>query len=206
MIALCAEHHAKTDAGAFTNDQLRQMKSADLDRRGTVSGRFEWMRNKLLAVVGGSFYYETPIILKVKGQPAIWLNRDQSGSLLLNIRMLTTSREPRLHLEDNDWIALGNLKDFECPPHGRLIHALYPKGDELRIEYVELSSLEVAQARYLHARTGHWDVEFPITAVEVQFKVGGTEIDFGLTHAVLPGRNIVQIGFAKNCGCGIALD
>jgi len=41
--------------------------------------------------------------------------------------------------------------------------------------------------------------EFPITAVEVHFKVGGIEIDFGSTHAVLQGHNIVRINFAKNC-------
>lgn len=50
MVALCAEHHAKADAGAFTPEQLRGYKSSA--RRTPVQGRFDWMRNKLLAAVG----------------------------------------------------------------------------------------------------------------------------------------------------------
>jgi hypothetical protein len=38
-------------------------------------------------------------------------------------------------MEDNYWIIRGEPTDFECPPSGRLIHAIYPNGDELRIEF-----------------------------------------------------------------------
>src|SRR4029079_15500764 len=55
MLALCAEHHRKADAGAFTVEQLREMKK---ESPNTVRGRFNWLRNELLAVVGGSFYFE----------------------------------------------------------------------------------------------------------------------------------------------------
>lgn len=35
------------------------MKSVRADR-AEVQGRFEWMRDDILAVVGGNFFYETP--------------------------------------------------------------------------------------------------------------------------------------------------
>jgi hypothetical protein len=45
MVALCREHHDKADAGAFTRDQLRQLKTKRAHR---VTGRFDWMRQDLL--------------------------------------------------------------------------------------------------------------------------------------------------------------
>ncbi|MDP9457654.1 MAG: HNH endonuclease, partial [Actinomycetota bacterium] len=51
--------------------------------------------HSLLAVVGGNFYYDTPIIFQYQGEPSIWFNRDEDGYLLLNVRMLSTSGQPR---------------------------------------------------------------------------------------------------------------
>jgi hypothetical protein len=55
MIALCLDHAARADAGAFTNDQLRTLKREGRDRATAIRGRFDWMRRDLLAVVGGKF-------------------------------------------------------------------------------------------------------------------------------------------------------
>src|SRR3990172_955656 len=51
MIALCGEHHAKADVGAFTREQLREFKRGAIERAEEVKGRFDWMRHSLLAVV-----------------------------------------------------------------------------------------------------------------------------------------------------------
>jgi hypothetical protein len=64
MIALCAEHHAKADAGAFTTEQLRKMKSQPTR---PIQGRFDWLRNRVVSIIGGNAYYENPIALRVKG-------------------------------------------------------------------------------------------------------------------------------------------
>src|SRR5207244_10356583 len=101
MIALCATHHAK--AGAWTAAELRAMKQVPLDRP-EVSGRFEWMREDILAVVGGSFFYETPKMVIFRDEPMIWFERDEYRRLLLNLRVLTTSGEPRTRLSNNDWM------------------------------------------------------------------------------------------------------
>lgn len=52
MIALCSEHHLKADAGAFTVDQLCEFKLKGAVNREELRGRFDWLRNKLLVVVG----------------------------------------------------------------------------------------------------------------------------------------------------------
>ena len=58
------------DAGAYTKEQLRQFKQeAGIQSAQELRGRFEWMRHSLLAVVGGNFYYETPVIFRLNEWP-----------------------------------------------------------------------------------------------------------------------------------------
>ena len=92
MIALCGLHHPKADAGTYSKEQLREFKRRAAERAEEVKGRFECMRHSLLAVVGGNFYYETPIVFQFRSEPIVWFNRDANGYLLLNVRMLSTSR------------------------------------------------------------------------------------------------------------------
>jgi hypothetical protein len=125
MIALCAEHHSMADAGAFTQEQLRQFKEAGARRAEEVRGRFEWMRRDVLWVVGGNFYYETPVIFQFRDEPVVWFKRDEDGYLLLNLKMLTTSSEERATIEDNFWIGQGPIDDLESPPHGRILEVRY---------------------------------------------------------------------------------
>lgn len=68
MVALCRDHHPEADSGAFTHDQLREFKRVGRDRRQALHARFNWMRRDLLAVVGGQFYYDTPIAVQVGDQ------------------------------------------------------------------------------------------------------------------------------------------
>lgn len=86
MVALCRDHHPEADAGAFTIEQLHHMKREreGRDRNNAIGARFNWMRDKLLAVVGGNFHYETPIVLRVQHVPVVWFNRDPSGRPLVN--------------------------------------------------------------------------------------------------------------------------
>ncbi len=93
MIALCREHHDQADAGAFTAEQLQAMKADGGSRGEQIRGRFNWMRQQVLGVVGGNFYFEVPTILQIEDQPVIWWRRDDEGFLLLNLQMLTASGE-----------------------------------------------------------------------------------------------------------------
>lgn len=204
MIALCGEHHAQADSGAFTREQLHDLKSIGATQNVSIQGRFNWMRNRLLAVVGGSFYYETPIIFQFRGEPAIWFNRDERGALLLNIRMLTVSGAPRMRIEDNFWLTRGEMTDLECPPSGRVLHAKYENSDELRIEFFELRTGQDLNDRYPDANSTHWKIDFPITVVEILERVGQTDVEFGPRWTKLPGGKLKNL-FIRDCGVGISL-
>ena len=204
MIALCIEHHPKADAGAFTKEQLHEFKRSIGPQREQIKGRFDWMRLKLLAVLGGNFYYETPVLISFKGDPVVWFRRDDEGYLLFNIRMFTISKEPRTRIEDNFWISRGNPVDLESPPSGKLLKVRYANGDFLKVEYIELGSVAEASDRYHDSRPENWNLEFPVTAVEVQMIVVGTDIKIGPRETKLPGI-IISGAFFKNGGTGIAL-
>jgi hypothetical protein len=71
MIALCGLHHPKADAGAYSKEQLREFKRRLAERAEEAKGRFEWMRHSLLGVVGGNFYYETPVVFQFRGGASV---------------------------------------------------------------------------------------------------------------------------------------
>ncbi len=74
------------------------------------------------------------------------------------------------------------MADFECPPSGKLIAARYVNGDYLRVEFREVTEWSEAVDRYKAWAPGIWSqIEFPITAVEIDQMVAGS---------VLPGRMI----------------
>ena len=152
MIALCREHHIQADNGAFTKEQLHDFKKGGKENWSQVRGKFNWMRNRLLAVVGGNFYYETPVILEFKGQPVIWFERDENDYLLLNLHMLSTTGEPRAFITNNEWFNVGGEEDIECPPSAKKVKISYPNGDFVSVEFFELNTIEEAQKRYPEAR------------------------------------------------------
>ena len=206
MIALCGMHHDKADGGAWTKTQLRALKRAT---NGDVRGRFEWMREDILAVVGGNLYYETPIILQVNETPKIWFNRDEEGRLLLNLNLLSTSQEPRLVLEDNDWLLRGTPVDFESPPSGKRIHAEYSNGDRLDLTFREMQSLKALSKKYpsLVDPTEPWDaygLKFPLAVVEVNMAIGGTSWALTATGSTVGNAQISRC-FASRSRVGLSI-
>jgi hypothetical protein len=206
MIALCGEHHDKADSGAFTIEQLRSFKRRS---EADVRGRFDWMRNDLLAVIGGSFFYKCPVPLTVRSRPCIWFSRDEGGLLLLNFDMAIFRDEPRLRLEDNFWILPPGALDLECPPSGRLIEARYANGDRLRVEFFEISAADAFLEIYPTVSRDRADsLSFPITAVEIHLSVGGvpyvgpTEIlvpvEFSVTNCLFVGGGGVRLFSPEN--------
>jgi hypothetical protein len=183
MIALCAEHHAKADSGAFTREQLGELKRKAVERRSEPQGRFDWLRRELLVVVGGNFYPRAEGVLEVGGRRVIWFSRDTGGHICVNVDLpfVSKSGEPRLLLRDNDWLLQGIPTDFECPPSGRLIHAKYENGDELRVEFFELRDQQDFLRRYPNAEMAALSFSFPLMAVEVSLEIADTPFHFGPT-------------------------
>jgi len=205
MIALCREHHIQADNGAFTSGQLHEFKISGRENWRQVSGKFNWMRNRLLAVVGGNFYYETPVIFKFREQPVIWFERDENDYLLLNLHMLSTSNEPRAYIKNNEWFNVGGEDDIECPPSAKKIKIKYPNGDLVSVEFFELKSLEEAKKRYSDAKVEEWPVEFPLTAVEVTNIVANSGLEFNAKETKFGMGNVMKNCFASHCGAGLAI-
>jgi hypothetical protein len=207
MIAVCGLHHPQADQGAFTTDQLREMKAHGAERNREVQGRLEWTREDLLTVVGGNFYYETPIPVRFRDQAVVGLTRDERGQLLLDTNMLSASRDPRMAIQENFWIVRGNPLDVECPPHGRLVSAEYTNGDRLRVEFIPDLDASALASRYPGAGLDRARANLPdrVTAVEIQMRVGGTEMEFGPRETRLPGGSLMRNYFASHCGVGLQM-
>jgi len=170
-----------------------------------VTGRFDWMRQNLLAVVGGNFYFETPVPVQLGDVPVIWFTRDEGSHLLLNLRMPTTSGEPRMQIEENFWISRGTPDDIECPPHGRIVVARYANGDLLGVEFVPDLDLEGLKDRYPDGRFEAWGLtDLPVTAVEIRLTVAGGGIDFDSRRTQLGGIEMVNC-FSSHNAVGVQL-
>lgn len=206
MIALCREHHIQADNGAFTKDQLHSFKKNGQNNWRKISGKFNWMRNRLLTVVGGNFYYETPIIFKYKGQPIIWLERDENNYIRLNLTMLTTTKEVRAYIKNNEWFNAGRELDIESPPSAKKIKIAYPNGDKVSVEFFELNDIADVTKRYPNATPNIWPIEFPITAVEVTNIVANSGIEFNASETKLNMGIVMTNCFSSHCGAGIAIE
>ncbi|WP_271911576.1 hypothetical protein [Vreelandella alkaliphila] len=205
MIALCRTHHIQADHGAFSVEQLHELKQSGKDNWRQVSGKFNWMRNRLLAVVGGNFYYETPVIFKFRKQPIIWFERDENKYLLLNLYMLSTSNEPRAYIKNNEWYNVGGEEDIECPPSAKKLRIKYPSGDLVQIEFFALNNVDDAEKRYPDARVRGWPIELPVTAVEVTNIVANSGLEFNAKETKFGNGNVMKNCFASNCGAGLAI-
>ena len=174
MIALCAQHHKKADGGAYTVEQLHTLKK-DKTNAALVKGNLDWLRKDLLAVVGGNFYYETLRIITIDDIDLVSLKRDKEGYLRLNINMLSLESEERLIIKDSSWENVGSPLDLRSPPQGKELEIKYTNGDFLYLRFIELESLEQAKKKY---KTDIFkDILFPITAVEVEMTIAGTNIE-----------------------------
>ena len=189
MIALCRQHADQADHGAFTEDQLRELKRLGRERASEVRGRFNWMRQDLLAVVGGNFYYQLMTILEINDTKCIWLDRDEDGYLQLNFQMPTVTGRPRAQIEGNFWRVLPAVNEVVCPPSGRLVEVSYNNGDKFRAEFFGIESADALDARYRVANTRQWssNLQFPITAVEIWETAAGTSIEFGPSSSNVRG-------------------
>lgn len=199
MIAICATHHAQ--AAAWTVEQIRDMKRVAPDRP-EVQGRFTWMRREVIAIVGGNYFHETPNMVVFGSQPMIWFQRDDEGALLLNIRMLTKSEEPRTRLDNNDWFIRGNPVDVESPPSGRRLAVRYDNGDQVEIEFREWATRESLGIKHERALELGDALTFPVVTAEIGMAVGGSNYRFSPTGIQLGGMHMTGC-VASRCGAGL---
>ena len=194
MIALCAMHHAQADN--WTVDQVRAMKVAAMRRSPGVDGRFNWMRRKMLGVVGGNYFYEVDHLIAVGSskpsaghEPIIWFNRDESGYLLLNVRMLSLSGQRRVEIRDNDWISHGTPLDLQSPPKGNKLIAKYSNGDYLSIVFRDHGEPDSLFERFPEFPVQYGsEFEFPLVTVEVRMTVADSDFDLSPARSTIAGN------------------
>jgi hypothetical protein len=134
------------------------------------------------------------------------LKRDNEGYLRLSINMLSINAEERLIVEDNSWENIGNPIDLRCPPQGKELEIKYANGDFLYLKFIELNSPDEASRKYNNSMLKNNDsIKFPITAVEVNMNIGGTNIQLSPESTTF-GGNQIKGGLMSHCGCGIILD
>jgi hypothetical protein len=142
MVALCAEHHKKADAGAFTKDQIRGFKTNPFlaNSASGPEGVFDWRREQLLVRAGQMKAINCPVLLELAGRPAIWLSKDDLGHELLNLDIWDTDDNLLFSMRDNEWLVMCDPDDFECPPSGRSLILRVPKFSiRLTIEFRSLT-------------------------------------------------------------------
>lgn len=212
MIALCTAHHKRADGGAYTNEQLREFKN-DKSQAESIKGQFDWLRNDLLAVVGGNFFYKTLRIIEINGKDVVWFTRDEEDYLRLNVRMLSLLPLERAVIQDNFWTNIGEPTDLQSPPQGKELKIDYENGDHLSIKFLNLKTAEESFKRYplleetftKYPLLKYRYVRFPITAVEVNMVIGGGNIELSPTATNI--QNCMSAGnFISDCNVGLTTD
>lgn len=139
IIALCLPHHKQADIGTWTNDQLREMKQNPYLRRPEARGRVEWLRHEVVFRMGGVTALKAEVLLQAKDRRLIWVERDPTGYLLLNIDLPGSDGISILQMEHNDWVVTGDLDDLEVIPSGRHILVSAPhRGLEIFVRFMDL--------------------------------------------------------------------
>jgi len=146
--------------------------------------------------------------------------------------MLKASKEPRLLIENNDWLTMGTSEtDIDCPPSGKRVAARYPNGDSVRVEFLEIDSADDFDRRYprpriparvASGRPPDWPpldadtpppsaklaqigAAFPLTLVEVEMRVPGLQIDFGPRDTELATNVFAGERWMVGCHVGFQL-
>lgn len=166
MIALCREHADKADNGSYTDDQLRRFKQMGPESAAAIRGEFGWMRNKIVAHLGGNFYVDTTILVAMTGLPLIWFERNEYGELMLNYGL----RDGAV-ITNNSWVVPQHeLEQVICKPGGRSLEVRHKSGARFAVTFTEHPNLASFATRFSRLRQAAIPLEvnsFPVTVVDL---------------------------------------
>lgn len=197
MIALCPTHHRR--AAEFSKSQLLSMKRNPCAKE--IGEKFLWLREEVVAIVGGNYYHETPHMVVFRGEPIVWYRRNEKNEMMFSFNMLTSSSEPRAYMRDNDWTILGNPSDVICGPVATRLEVEYPNGDGLYLRFREWASAEKLEKKHPRMAELRSSVTYPLSTVEVTLAVGGQKF-LGPNSTQLGGVTITGM-VSSRCGSGI---
>lgn len=152
------------------------------------------------------FAPDTLRVLTINGIDVIWFNRDDEGYLRLNVKMLSVLPKERALIEENFWRNIGQPTDLHSPPQGKELRIDYENGDHLFVKFLVINSSEEAFEKYEHEALRKPNlITFPITAVEINYKIGGTGIELRPSGTHIQS-SVLKGGFVSNCGSGLDVD
>jgi hypothetical protein len=189
MIALCIEHHKKADNDSFTKEQLRFLKKNAIKDNSISSGKFDWMRNEIILVMGGNIFMNTQTAIRYKNKKIIWFNRDENNNLLLNIDMFSGKKRDKLIMRDNLWYCLGKPEDIHCPPSGKELKVIYPDGDFVKIRFQECNDKNSLHKKYSDFYSLPNNIVFPVTTIEIDFYQEKYGFKIKAKNLEIPGEN-----------------
>jgi hypothetical protein len=118
MIALCKQHHPEADNGAWTKEQLKEMKKEPFIKN-EVAGTFNWLRQDII-VMAGIIVHNPQVILKINGENVVWMQKYPDGFNRLNVTLRDSEGNLILRILNNDWNAYNDqVIDTICPPSGK---------------------------------------------------------------------------------------
>jgi hypothetical protein len=191
-VALCLLHRDQAVRERLSAERLRLLQRAGLQPPHPGRSRTGWRHRKVLARVGGNFFYETPVILRLGPVTAVGFSRDDEGRLLLDVRMPTASGRPRATLVGSFWERPPAGADVACPRSGRLVDVAYPNGDRFRAELTDIHTARALQVRFGNVARWAYRVRFPLTLAELALTVANTDIQFGPHQTAMGGPTTVD--------------
>jgi hypothetical protein len=204
MIALCAQHHKKADGSAYTDEQLHAFKNNKVHSK-CVQGNLDWLRRDFLYIVGGNLFYETPIPVQIDGNNVVSFKRDVAGYQRLSINMLSLLAEERIIIDENSWENIGRPSDLRSPPQGKELEVTYHNGDYLYLRFTEVNNGVELQEKFNITPEVSSKFKHPITVVEINFAIGGTNINFSSVGTQALGISAEQ-NVISHCGIGFCLN
>jgi hypothetical protein len=185
-VALCLAHTEQAMKAALPVERLVALARTERRDRPETP-RPAWRQRDLLARVGGNFYYESPVILRLGSVDCIGFSRDDERNLLLTLRMPTASGWPRAGITQNFWEAPPEGAKVACHASGRLLDIAYPNGDRFRAEFTDIHTAQVLQIRYGSTARWAYRVRFPVTLVSLTLNVANTDLVFSPDHTGMGG-------------------
>lgn len=84
-----------------------------------MNGKFNWFRQDIL-VMAGVIIQNPQIILEIRNEKAVWMQKDSNGYYRLNMAIKDSEGKLVLEIIDSDWVTYNErVIDVICPPSGK---------------------------------------------------------------------------------------
>lgn len=126
MIALCSKHANAADGGAFTKDQLRELKKNPFLKNKSPASYFEWFRHNFLFIIGGNISLCCETILQSGENRIIWLEEDKEADIrTISLELRDESGNSFLKMDKNQWMSdLSVVDDIESSYRGQRLKVI----------------------------------------------------------------------------------